>query len=67
MDLSKIMPELELKLEKVEEQREQIISTIQNLKQFCDHDWRYSGTGYHGSDKDVDFYKCTICKETKGN
>lgn len=27
----------------------------------CTHDWRYSGTDYHGSHKGEDAYRCRLC------
>lgn len=29
------------------------------------HEWEFTGTGRHGSDKGVDHYKCLHCPETK--
>ena len=34
-------------------------------KKNCKHDWRYMGTGYHGSSKGVDSYECTLCGDYK--
>lgn len=27
----------------------------------CDHDWRFTGSDYHGSHKGEDHYRCTKC------
>ena len=31
----------------------------------CEHDWKYTGTGRHGSDKGDDFYRCRVCDTGK--
>ena len=63
------MKELILKLRAREDalysELEELKATLAYLKRICEHEWKYTRTGRHGSDKGDEYYVCQVCGDEK--
>ena len=49
----------------IERKARELRKSLNTLCEYYGHDWKFDGTGHHGSDKGDDFFTCRICGKTK--